>query len=173
MNNEAPSLTLEEVAQLAGIEVATLRDWLNGPFGAPSDDIQQFGPFTALAVCIAAELARRNVEISKAAAAGKKFAHTDQGSPQRDYVGALYSRELGTTVLAMDIDGKVEIVPASIAEAGLGQRILRYKEIATVIFGPRGVCAINVNPFVAKIEAKIGADFGSLPRKQPHWGVGG
>jgi hypothetical protein len=110
------------------------------------------------------------VEISKAAAAGKKFAHTDEGSPQRDYPGALYSRELGTTVLAMDIDGKVQIVPASIADAGLGQRILRYEEIATVIFGPRGVCAINVNPFVAKIEAKIGADFGSLPRKQPHWG---
>jgi hypothetical protein len=96
MNKEAPSLTLEEVAQLAGIEAATLRDWLNGPFGrAPSDDIQQLGPFTALAVCIAAELARRNVEISKAAAAGKKFAHTDEGSPQRDYPGALYSRELG------------------------------------------------------------------------------
>jgi len=48
----------------------------------------------------AAELARGTVEISRAAQAGKKFAHTNEGSPQRNYPGALYGREVGTTVLA-------------------------------------------------------------------------
>ena len=59
---DTPTLTLEEVAELACIEAATLHDWLqlNGPFNAPSGDIEQLGPFTALAVCIAAELVRRN-----------------------------------------------------------------------------------------------------------------
>jgi hypothetical protein len=72
---DTPTLTLEEVAELACIETATLHDWLqlNGPFNAPSGDIEQLGPFTALAVCIAAELVRRNFEIFRAAHAGKKF----------------------------------------------------------------------------------------------------
>jgi len=99
---DAPTLALEEVAELARVEAATLHDWLqlNGPFSAPSGDIERLGPFTALAVCIAAELARGTVEISRAAQAGKKFAHTNEGSPQRNYPGALYGREVGTTVLA-------------------------------------------------------------------------
>ena len=162
---DAPTLNLEEVAELARVEATTLRDWLrlNGPFNAPSGDIEQLGPFTALAVCIAAALSRRNVEISSAAQAGKKFAHTDEGSPQRNYPGALYGREVGTTVLAMDMRGEVRIVPImSISKA-------RPQEIATAIFGDRGVWAIDVNPFVEQIERKIGAAFASLPHKQTHW----
>jgi len=162
---DTPTLALEEVADLACIEAATLHDWLqlNGPFNAPSGDIEQLGPFTALAVCIAAELVRRNVEIYRAAQAGKKFAHTDEGSPQRNYAGALYGREVGTTVLAMDLGGEVQIVPImSISKA-------RPQEIATAIFGDRGVWAIDVNPLVAQIERKIGAAFASLPQKQTQW----
>lgn len=161
---DTPTLTLEEVAELACIETATLHDWLqlNGPFNAPSGDIEQLGPFTALAVCIAAELVRRNFEISRAAHAGKKFAHTDEGSPQRNYPGALYGREVGTTVLAMDMSGEVRIVPImAISNA-------RPQEIATALFGDR-VLAIDVNPFVVQIERKIGAAFASLSRKQMHW----
>jgi hypothetical protein len=162
---DTPTLTLEEVAELACIEAATLHDWLklNGPFNAPSGDIEQLGPFTALAICIAAELVRRNFEISRAARAGMKFAHTDDGSPQRNYPGALYGRGVGTTVLAMDMSGEVRIVPImAISNA-------RPQEIATALFGDRGVLAIVVNPFVAQIERKIGAAFASLPRKQMQW----
>jgi hypothetical protein len=160
---DAPTLNLEEVAELARVEATTLRDWLrlNGPFNAPSGDIEQLGPFTALAVCIAAALSRRNVEISSAAQAGKKFAHTDEGSPQRNYPGAIYGREVGTTVLAMDMRGEVRIVPImSISKAR--PKVDRY-------FGDRGVWAIDVNPFVEQIERKIGAAFASLPHKQTHW----
>jgi len=162
---DTPTLTLEEVAELARIEAATLHDWLqlNGPFNAPSGDIEQLGPFTALAVCIAAELVRRNVEISKGAQAGKKFAHTDEGSPQRNYPGALYGSEVGTTVLAMDMSGAVRIVPI------MAMSNARPQEIATALFGDRGGLAIDVNPFVAQIESKLGAAFASLPRKQTHW----
>jgi len=162
---DAPVLAIEEVAELARVGSATLRDWLqfNGPFNAPSGDIERLGPFTALAVCIAAELARRTVEISKAAQAGKKFAYTDEGSPQRNYPGALYGREVGTTVLALDMSGEVEIVPImSISNS-------RPQEMATAIFGDRGFVAIDVNLIVAQIERKIGAAFASSPRKVPHW----
>jgi hypothetical protein len=162
---DAPTLALEEAAELAHVAAATLRDWLqlNGPFNAPSGDIERLGPFTALAVCIAAELARRTVEISGAAQAGKKFAHTNEGSPQRNYPGALYGREVGTTVLALDTSGEVEIVPImAISNA-------RPQEMAAAVFGDRGLVAIDVNLIVAQIERKIGSAFASLPRKQTHW----
>jgi hypothetical protein len=162
---DAPTLAFEEVAELAHVAAATLRDWLqlNGPFNAPSGDIERLGPFTALAICIAAELARRTVEISRAAQAGKKFAHTNEGSPQRNYPGALYGREVGTTVLALDTSGEMEIVPImAISNA-------RPQEMAAAVFGDRGFVAIDVNLIVAQIEREIGSAFASLPRKETHW----
>jgi hypothetical protein len=42
---DAPTLALEEAAELAHVAAATLRDWLqlNGPFNAPSGDIERLG----------------------------------------------------------------------------------------------------------------------------------
>src|SRR5262249_48066825 len=126
-------------------------------------DIERLGPFTALALCIAAELARRTVEISKAAQAGKKFAYTDEGSPQRNYPGALYGRGGGNNVLGLGMSGEVEIGSKKSLSSS------RTREMATAIFGDRGFVAIDVNLIVAQIERKIGAAFASSPRKVPHW----
>jgi hypothetical protein len=70
---------------------------------------------------------------------------------------------VGTTVLALDTSGEVEIVPImAISNA-------RPQEMAAAVFGDRGLVAIDVNLIVAQIERKIGSAFASLPRKETHW----
>jgi len=127
---------------------------------APAGSTRQLGPYTILAVLIAAHLTRLGVPISNAALAGMKFAHTTGGSPRRNNAGALYSGQ-AITLLSINADGSVRIFPVSSKSDPLG--------IVSAICALGGATVIEVNSIVSCIEKEINDRFESPPGKAPEW----
>lgn len=167
-----PQFTFQQVADLAGVEVATVRDWFNRKHGAfslhhtdqkaPSGGTRRLSPFTLVAVSLAAQLTRLGVPISRAATAGMTFAHTQRGTPRRDYPGALYGEQ--RTLLAVDAHGDVRIFPASAQS--------NHFELLSVIRQTGGATVIEVDQIIAHIEKQTRLNFPTSPAKSAaDWGA--
>jgi hypothetical protein len=149
--------TLSEVATIAQIPVATLRDWFGTRTGAfyighedhdaPAGGTRLVTPATALAVAIAAQLVRLGVARRRAAEAGLLFAHTANGHPKRR-VGDLYEGS-DRTLIAVPDDG-----PARIFAFG------PKSDPALVLtkIGAGGAAVLPINAIVERVRSAIGGE---------------
>jgi hypothetical protein len=90
------------------------------------------------------------------------FAHTQRGTPRRDYPGALYGEQ--RTLLAVDAHGDVRIFPASAQS--------NHFELLSVIRQTGGATVIEVDQIIAHIEKQTRLNFPSSPAKSAaDWGA--
>lgn len=156
MNQPKRKFSFAEVAELARIPVATLRDWYNEKPGRPAQFVldpkldepsvpggtRYVSPHTTLAICIAAELTRLGLPISRAAFAAMSFAHTTLGDPSRKHPAALYGG-YHQTVLSVGGIEEVKIFPIGRIVAA-EDFLFRISEGATAF--------VLVDPIVERIE---------------------
>jgi hypothetical protein len=156
MDGPKAQYTFAQVAEVADLPVATLRDWFNSRTGAfalgpadasaPPGGIRYLSARTALAVAIAAALTRLGVPLQRAAQAGVMLAHTEAGHPPRRLQQIIYGASVRTVIAVPPGNSEIKIFPVG----GNTKTV----EILTKI-GETGAVLLPVNPIYDHVRAAL------------------